>query len=411
MKCCIYSILIGITILFTADLEAQKKVVVIGSSTSAGTGASSYANSYVGKLTAYYQQNTNDNLDTTVTNLALGGTNTYNALQSGLAQVPGRPYPPDSNRNVDKALSYSPDVIIINFPTNDIASGYTKTEYMFNLRQMYSKIINANVRCYITTSQPRNLDVAHRQFLRDLVDSIKNTFGTYSIDFWTDLVTGGDTNQIRAAVSAGDSIHVNDVGHNLLFLRVKNKQIFPSNGPLPLVLTEFNANLRNSQVQIDWRSDMEEPNSYYEIQRSGGSGFSTLFRQTANGRGAPVSYSWIDHQPLEGQSLYRLRMVEPSKESYSRTVSIFNKIPELNIYKIYASSPTNMVVDVNIKHSQKAELSIVNAAGTLVQQQSIFITNPSSSIHLPISQLATGEYFLRIKTADNSFCMRPFSKQ
>ena len=413
MKFRVASILPGIAILcFMGNIYAQKKVVVMGSSTSAGTGASSFANSYVGKLTAYYSQNTNDNLDTVVTDIALGGTNTYNELQNGLAAVPNRPYPPDPQRNVDKALSFSPDVIIINLPTNDIASAYTPTEYMYNLRQMYSKIVSANVRCYITTTQPRNLPVPQRQMLRDLVDSIKNTFGVYSIDFWSDLVTGGDTNQIRAAVSAGDSIHVNDLGHNYLFIRVRDRQIFPSNGPLPIELTDFTVRLKNNTAIVDWRADMEEPNSYYEIQRSGGSVFTTLYKQTVLGRGAPISYSWTDQFPLDGQSFYRLKITEPSKESYSKTISILNKTADVDIRKLYNNSATALLnADIGIRKSQYTTIRIISAAGTLVQKQSIYITAPLSRIVLSTGTLSAGQYFLSVTTADNITATKPFSKQ
>ncbi|MEP6673558.1 MAG: SGNH/GDSL hydrolase family protein [Ferruginibacter sp.] len=410
MRCRVHSLFLGIIIFFTAgNIYAQKKLVVMGSSTAAGTGASTYANSWVGRLNAYYHQNTSDNLDTIVTNIAIGGYNSYNELQSGLAPVPSRPYPPDSARNVDKALSFSPDVIIINLPTNDIASTYTKTEYMYNLRQMYSKIIAANVRCYITTTQPRNLPVAQRQYLKDLVDSIKTVFGIYSIDFWTDIVTGGDTNQIRYAVSAGDSIHVNDLGHNYLFIRVRDKQVFPSGGPLPLTLTDFNVKLKNQTVIVGWRSEMEEPNSWYEIQRSSGAGFSTLYRQAATGRSAPATYSWTDQHPVDGQSFYRLKITEPSKESYSKTISILNKAPELYISSIY-SGLSELTTEIRIQKSQPVVFSIINALGAIVDQRTILVNGPSGKVTLQTGKLASGQYILRIQSSDNNSSMKVFNK-
>jgi lysophospholipase L1-like esterase len=408
----VYSIFFGITFLFFAgNANAQKKVVVMGSSTAAGTGASSYANSWVARLDAYYHQNVTDNLDTTVTNIALGGTVTYNDLQNGLAPVPGRPYPPDPNRNVDKALSYFPDVVIINLPTNDIASAYSKTEFMFNLRQMYTKIVNANVRCYITTTQPRNLSVDQRQQLRDLVDSIKNAFGIYSIDFWTDIVTTDGSNQIRYAVSAGDSIHVNDAGHNFLFIRVRDRQIFPSSGPLPLNLTDFKVQLKNNTATAEWRTELEEPNTSFELQRSAGINFTTLHQQRGTGNSAASTYSWTDQFPLSGQSYYRLHIIEPSKESYSRTVSVFNKAADLDINKLYYNNSSSIITaDIRIKKSQAATISIVNTIGAVVLKQSLYISGPVTRLTLPVGRLAEGQYFLSIRTADDNSCMKSFNK-
>ncbi len=144
-------------------LQAQTRVVVLGSSTSAGTGASVYDSSWVGKLQLEYRKNTTaGNPDTIVTNLAVGGTTTYSAMPTGYTPPPGRPLP-DPAHNVTKALSFSPAVIIINFPTNDIGSSYTAKEYMDNLRYLYQYINSAGVKTYIATTQPRSqFDFAKR---------------------------------------------------------------------------------------------------------------------------------------------------------------------------------------------------------------------------------------------------------
>ena len=77
-------------VLDTVDLNAQKRVVILGSSTAAGNGSSSYANSWVGRVDAYYNKNTTDGADTIFTNLAVSGYATYNEMPNNFVPPPGR---------------------------------------------------------------------------------------------------------------------------------------------------------------------------------------------------------------------------------------------------------------------------------------------------------------------------------
>lgn len=213
-------------ILISVAAQAQKKLVVVGSSTAYGTGASTYDSAWVGRLQLYYRQNNADGLDTVVTNLALGGFTTYQVMPTGFTPPSGRPAP-DPTRNVTKALSYSPDIVIFNLPSNDIASAFTKTEVMSNLRTLYNTVVATGARAFVSTTQPRDLsNVTARQYQRDLVDSINIAFGSKALDFWSDLATTDGSNMIRAAVAAGDGTHVNDLGHRLLFGKVVAANIF-----------------------------------------------------------------------------------------------------------------------------------------------------------------------------------------
>jgi len=206
---------------------SQKKIVVLGSSTAAGTGASVYDSSWVARLQSEYRKNiTAGDLDTVVTNLAVGGFVSYQIMPSSYSPPAGKPAP-DVEHNVTKALGFSPDIIIINLPTNDVGSGYSETEFMTNLRFLNQHIASAGVKAYITTTQPRSqYDFAMRRVLRNLVDSITNTFGINAINFWDDLATNDGQFNLRPEVNSGDGVHVNNLGHRLLFERVKAKNLF-----------------------------------------------------------------------------------------------------------------------------------------------------------------------------------------
>lgn len=193
---------------------AGKKIVVLGSSTSAGVGASTYANSWVGKFTAYMQSlNTNNS----VVNLGVGGYNTYTIMPTNWTIPAGRPSP-DTSRNITYALSLKPDAIIVNMPSNDTAAGYPISEQQANFQTIVSLATAAGVPIWITTTQPRNFDatgIAKQMTMRDWITA---TYGSRSIDFWSTVANADGT--VNPTYGAGDGVHLNDAGHQVLYSRV-----------------------------------------------------------------------------------------------------------------------------------------------------------------------------------------------
>lgn len=395
----------------TTVLQAQKKIVIMGSSTAAGTGASSYANSWAGRLEAFYRQNMNDGLDTITTNIAIGGYNTYLEMPSNYVPPPNRPLP-DATANVTRALSpLLPDVVIINLPTNDITAGFPPREIMDNFRLMFTTITAMGVRCFITTTQPRSLPDAQREILRALKDSIMLNFGIYAIDFFTGTA---DVNLfIRSDFNSGDGTHYNNAGYNYIFNQVKNKQLFAANAALPLVLTNFQVQSKNNATIIKWHTDQEEANTNYEIQRSGtGSNFETLYRQVAFSTGLAADYSWTDQHPLSGKSFYRLKINEPAKESYSKTISVFSKADDLYINKLYKdNSSSNLIVEIGVQKNQSVVISIIGIGGSVIQTKTQYLASPMDKILVPVSALASGQYFLSVRGSDNSHSVKAFNKE
>jgi lysophospholipase L1-like esterase len=229
-------LLAGLFLLLSTIAAAQKKVVVMGSSTSAGTGASTYDSSWVGRFQKFYRQNVNDNIDTVVHNLAWYGQTSYHQMPTGwVSPVANRPAV-DQEHNVSKAISLSPDIVIINLPSNDVANLYwpgssplyTTKETMDNFRYMKQVLNNNGIKTYFTTTQPRNdMDFTKRQMQAQLLDSIRNNFAGFVLNFWDPLVTSDGQYMLRADLKS-DDIHPNDIGHRLLFNQAIAANVFGS---------------------------------------------------------------------------------------------------------------------------------------------------------------------------------------
>lgn len=195
-------------------------VVILGSSTAAGSGPSSRDSTWVNRYRAYLQ---GINAQNQVTNLARGGTTTYQIMPSWFVAPAGRPAT-DTTRNVTQAISLQPDAIIINMPSNDVATGVTLPEQLNNYRVMVASADSAQIPVWVCTTQPRNFSSVARRALQVAArDSIFAEYGVKAIDFWSGFAT--PTDSIQPIYDSGDGVHLNDAAHAILFSRVAQKAL------------------------------------------------------------------------------------------------------------------------------------------------------------------------------------------
>jgi len=189
-------------------------IVILGSSTAAGTGPSTADSAWVNRYRTYLQSL---NAGHQVTNLARGGYQTFNLMPDGFQPPAGKPAP-DTLRNISAALDLEPDGIIINLPSNDAATGNSVQVQMDNFRSMTQLTQQQGVPVWVCTTQPRVLGANGVAIQLDTRDSIFAYYGAFAIDFWTGFAA---TNGFPLAVyDSGDGVHLNDAGHKLLFDRV-----------------------------------------------------------------------------------------------------------------------------------------------------------------------------------------------
>ena len=241
MKRILFSSLLALLMLFGTSAFAGVKIVVLGSSTAAGSGVQDVNNSWVNRYTKYLQT-----LDPTnqVINLAKGGYTTFAIMPTGTPSYDtgSNILSVDTERNIDKALSYNPGAIIINMPTNDVSNGIPVDTQMDNFKTVIDMAEAAGVKVWITTSQPHNFGESYdgpygdgkepdpwkqtaRDQFRELTERIMATYGERAIDFYTDIATEDGYSFIRPEYDSGDGVHLNDAAHAILFEKVKEKNI------------------------------------------------------------------------------------------------------------------------------------------------------------------------------------------
>jgi lysophospholipase L1-like esterase len=216
------SVLFLVLIISFQTANAQRKskehvIVVLGSSTAEGAGPKSKDSAWVNLFREYALKKNSKN---TVVNLALGGYSTYHILPDSSTPVKGRAVP-DKKRNITKALTLNPDIIIINMPSNDIIGGVTLDEFRQNLALLNSIAREHQIKCYITTTQARNGNEAQREGLSRMQEIIKTDYPRTYINFWSDFANADGS--IKEAYNSGDGVHLNGKAHEIMLKRVKKK--------------------------------------------------------------------------------------------------------------------------------------------------------------------------------------------
>ena len=189
-------------------------VVVIGSSTAAGTGASPLDSAWVNRFREeLYQNDTRKQ----VINLARGGYTTYHLIpSSSSARASAVGITTDTNRNITKALSFHPQAVIINLPSNDAGRNFSAPNQLRNFRLMKKEADSLGAQLWVSTTQPRNFNTSSKiQIQLDTRDSIFAQFGNYAIDFWS--LIADTSGHILPRYNSGDGVHLNNHGHRELF--------------------------------------------------------------------------------------------------------------------------------------------------------------------------------------------------
>lgn len=193
------------------DHSLPGKIVVLGSSTSAGTGPSNPDNAWVPRYKAYL---TGQFPNVVLTNLAVGGQTTYHIQPTGYVPPGGRPTPVEG-KNITAALALQPDAIIVNMPSNDQASDIPQEEQQANYERLAQLASGAQVKLWVSTSQPRNYGEQSRlTSLMQTRDFVLQRFTPLTLDFWTPFATAGGT--IKPEYDSGDGVHMNDAAHAIL---------------------------------------------------------------------------------------------------------------------------------------------------------------------------------------------------
>ena len=258
-----------------------------------------------------------------------------------------------------------------------------------------------------------------------------NDNGTSNNSFWdttywgltySALGTGLTTTQMKTSstfLNAGwdSSIWYRDNSYNsgYPYLAWQN----PGGAPLPVELTSFTAAINENKVELNWKTATEVNNYGFEIQRRNtpiqfpsregkeqsdrgvwkkvgfvkGSGTST----------SPITYSFVDNNPLHGKTEYRLK-----QENYDGTFK-YSSIISVNVlpvkFVLYQNYPNPFNPTTTIKYSlAKAEHVTLKVYDELGREVKTLVDGNKEAGRYSVDfnglGLASGVYYYRIKAGN-----------
>lgn len=176
--------------------------------------------------------------------------------------------------------------------------------------------------------------------------------------------------------------------------------------PLPVTLTSFTAAKEGQTALLKWATTMETNSDRFEIQRSqNGKQWGMIGTKQSNGESSSLkSYNFTDSEPLDGENLYRLKMIDRDGTfAYSR-------IESLTFEGLTTSFYPNPVADKLVisagDFSKVKNVQIYDASGKTVYKSS---ATPSAEIN--VQSLSAGLYVVQMVRKNGTVVTQKIIKQ
>lgn len=161
--------------------------------------------------------------------------------------------------------------------------------------------------------------------------------------------------------------------------------------PLPVTLTSFTVAKEGQTTLLNWATTTETNSDRFEIERSqNGKQWGMIGTKRSNGESTSIkNYNFIDSEPLNGENLYRLKMVDRDGTfAYSRIESIsFEGLSA----SFYPNPVAEKLIIKTTDFTLVKSVSIFDASGRAVYQSS---SVPSKEIN--VQNLPSGLYLVQM---------------
>jgi hypothetical protein len=175
-------------------------------------------------------------------------------------------------------------------------------------------------------------------------------------------------------------------------------------GVLPVKLVSFSAVPKDGTVKLNWATDSEIGTEWFIIEQSiDGKTWTAKGKVKASGNSVSnLNYSWVDNNPTDGVSYYRLKMVDTdNKYELSKVASVnITSVASLKSYPNPAISVLNIELPAKI---ETAKLRLTSADGKLVKMINV---SHSNLVRLNVDDLSRGIYFITINLDNKTYTTR-----
>ena len=181
-------------------------------------------------------------------------------------------------------------------------------------------------------------------------------------------------------------------------------------GPLPVILTSFNASADKKTIRLSWHTAQEVNSSYFEVQRSNdGKTFEPVATLTAAGKlTGGADYETTDDLFFYQNSnvFYRLKMVDvDGKSKYSTVLMLkLNTTAAASTIKAWPNPySTQLNTSVQSNTNEVIKIKLINMEGKTVAENAVRVQKGNNTLLVPAAAgITKGAYILQIVTGDKT---------
>ncbi|OQP58437.1 T9SS type A sorting domain-containing protein [Niastella populi] len=225
-----------------------------------------------------------------------------------------------------------------------------------------------------------------------------------ALDFDNSLLNLGSTLGILFDFVAVD----NGLGKGYLF----NTQLCIGETPLPVTLTEFKGQEKNTVINLTWRTSEEVNLNRFEVERSrDGVHFETIGIVFPRENASHGDYAFNDKNAATGNNYYRLKMIDNDAAFKFSNVLTFTSGPTTGMQMVVAPNPATDLINIQLTGLSESSyrLELRSVTGQKFIERSFNVTGfRHTEKLLRTASMTPGIYFLTIfgKTNQKIFSNR-----
>lgn len=175
-----------------------------------------------------------------------------------------------------------------------------------------------------------------------------------------------------------------------------------TNIPLPIELSTFTAAARDGKVFLNWTTDSELNNDFFQVQRSSdGTEFESIARIAGAGTTQQEhTYQAIDGSPYPGRSYYRLVQTDfDGTRTFSWIVAVDLDLPDFfTFYPNPVRKGEALTVRYFSEQSESVAMVVIDPSGRASAQTEVLLQTGWNTLPLGYRLLSSGIYVIHLRT-------------
>lgn len=180
-----------------------------------------------------------------------------------------------------------------------------------------------------------------------------------------------------------------------------------SNSTLPVKLVSFNGAIKNNQVVLSWKVDLNETADKFEVERSTSGGkFTSIGTVFGTSTAGTASYGFSDPFPANEKLAYRLRMTDKNQKAEYSKIIYFNASASTEKYISLLQNPVMNKLNVSFQTKEReiVEIRVIDMTGSVKTSQRMNVESGNNVLYIPLpSSLPTGSYVVSVQHSKGMF--------